>query len=128
MHQGPVKTQTRRERTNARRIKVSDLRFLLWNMERMNDLFVFGDEDDPPAFRPDDDEPAHHRGATVRERRGHWGVALGNQGHTAVLLPSGYLLQSTPAGVLNWDSHIDWEWQTLATQQRGCDAPSERLA
>jgi hypothetical protein len=51
--------------------------------------------------------------------RGYWGVALGNQGHTAILLPSGYLLQSTPAGGLNWDSHIDWEWQTWAPNRGG---------
>ena len=41
--------------------------------------------------------------------RGYWGVALGNQGHTGILLPSGYVLQSSPAGGLNWSSHIDWE-------------------
>ena len=42
---------------------------------------------------------------------GYWGVSLGNQGHTGILLPSGYVLQSSPAGGLNWDSHIDYEWQ-----------------
>jgi hypothetical protein len=41
--------------------------------------------------------------------KGYWGVALGNQGHTAILLPSGFVLQSSPAGGLNWTSHIDWE-------------------
>jgi hypothetical protein len=39
---------------------VTELSFLLWNMEWMNYLFVSNDE--PPAFRPDDEEPAHHRG------------------------------------------------------------------
>jgi len=42
--------------------------------------------------------------------QGYWGVSLGNQGHTGILLPSGYVLQSSPVVGLNWDSHIDWEW------------------
>jgi hypothetical protein len=46
--------------------------------------------------------------------KGYWGTALWQQGHVAILLPSGYLLQSTPAGGLNWDSHIDYEWQSWA--------------
>lgn len=43
--------------------------------------------------------------------RGYWGKALWQQGHVAILLPSGYVLQSTPAGGLNWNNHIDSEWQ-----------------
>jgi endonuclease/exonuclease/phosphatase family metal-dependent hydrolase len=46
---------------------VPDIRFVVWNMEWMNDLFVANDQ--PPAFRPDAEEPTHHKGATVRERR-----------------------------------------------------------
>ena len=107
---------------------MSDLRFLLWNMEQMNDLFVSGDEDDPPAFRHDDDEPAPPQRSDRPRAQGILECSAREPGHTEVLLPSGYLLQSTQAGVLDWDSHIDWEWQTWATQQRGCDAPSERLA
>ena len=43
--------------------------------------------------------------------KGYWGVSLGNQGHTGILLPSGYVLQSSPVVGLNWDSHINDEWQ-----------------
>jgi hypothetical protein len=39
-----------------------DLKFLLWNMEWMNDLFVSGEEDDPAEFMPDDAVSSHHRG------------------------------------------------------------------
>jgi hypothetical protein len=39
--------------------------------------------------------------------RGYWGEQLGNQGHAAILLPSGYVLQSSLVPGLNWDSHID---------------------
>lgn len=43
------------------------LKFVVWNMEWMNDLF--GANDLPPAFRPDEERPFHTSGATVRERR-----------------------------------------------------------
>ena len=43
------------------------LKFVVWNMEWMNDLF--GPNDLPPAFRPDDERPFHTPGATVRQRR-----------------------------------------------------------
>src|ERR671914_753430 len=56
---GTAKTRTRREVTTVRRIEVPDLRFLLWNMEWMNDLFVSGEENDPAEFRPDEDEPLY---------------------------------------------------------------------
>ncbi len=46
---------------------MASLRMVLWNMEWMNDLF--GPNDQPPAFKPDNAEPAHHRSATVRKRR-----------------------------------------------------------
>jgi hypothetical protein len=117
MYQGPVKTQTRRERTNARRIKVSDLRFLLWNMEWMNDLFVSGDEDDPPAFRPDDDEPAHHRGATVRERRDHLSGALDELTADVVVVVEG----PNRAGELQlfFDEDVESNWETWVQPSKG---------
>ncbi len=40
---------------------------LVWNMEWMNDLF--GPNDQPPAWRPDNHVPQHDPGTTVRERR-----------------------------------------------------------
>lgn len=48
---------------------MSDLKLLVWNMEWMNDLF--GPNDQPAAFRPDDEKPAHGGKTTVRERRDH---------------------------------------------------------
>lgn len=42
--------------------------------------------------------------------KGYYGSELWNQGHVAILLPSGYLLQSVPVAGLNWDSHIDSAW------------------
>jgi hypothetical protein len=44
------------------------LKLLLWNMEWLNDLFVAGSG--PPAFRPDNEKPAHASGnVTVLKRR-----------------------------------------------------------
>ena len=55
---------------------VPDIRFMLWNMEWMNDLFVSGEEGDPPVFRSDTDEPAHHGGPQSASggttSRGRW--------------------------------------------------------
>jgi hypothetical protein len=46
--------------------------------------------------------------------KGYWGPTLANQGHTGILLPSGYVLQSSFLPGLNWDSHIDQEWRSWA--------------
>jgi hypothetical protein len=46
--------------------------------------------------------------------KGYWGEQLSLQGHTGILLPSGYVLQSSPLGGLNWNSHIDSEWHYWA--------------
>lgn len=40
--------------------------------------------------------------------KGYWGPQLSQQGHTGILLPSGYVLQSQAIPGLNWDSHIDY--------------------
>jgi hypothetical protein len=41
--------------------------------------------------------------------KGYYGPTLALQGHAAILLPSGYVLQSSSLPGLNWDSHIDQE-------------------
>ena len=43
------------------------IRIAVWNMEWMNDLFTSNDQ--APAFRPDDEEPAHSSGTTIKQRR-----------------------------------------------------------
>jgi endonuclease/exonuclease/phosphatase family metal-dependent hydrolase len=48
---------------------MSDLKLLVWNMEWMNDLFVPNDQ--PAAFRPDDEKTQHNSAATVKQRREH---------------------------------------------------------
>ena len=46
---------------------MTDLKLVVWNVEWMNDLFVPNRQ--TAAFKPDDDEPAHSPGATVKQRR-----------------------------------------------------------
>lgn len=46
---------------------MATIKFVLWNVEWMNDLF--GPNDQPPSFKPDTAHPQHHLKATVRKRR-----------------------------------------------------------
>ena len=96
---------------------MSDLRFLLWNMEWMNDLFVSGDEHDPPAFRPDDDEPAHHREATVRERRDHLSGVLNELAADVVVVVEGP--NRTGELQLFFDEDVQGNWETWVQPSKG---------
>ena len=46
---------------------MNPIKIAVWNMEWMNDLFVANDQ--APAFKADEDTPAHASGATIRQRR-----------------------------------------------------------
>jgi endonuclease/exonuclease/phosphatase family metal-dependent hydrolase len=96
---------------------VPDLRFLLWNMEWMNDLFASGEEDDQPAFRPDGDEPAHHRGATVRERRDHLSGVLNELGPDVAVVVEG----PDRGGELQlfFDTDVEGGWRTWVQPTAG---------
>jgi endonuclease/exonuclease/phosphatase family metal-dependent hydrolase len=48
---------------------MSQIRFVVWNMEWLNDLFVAGAG--PAQFRPDREKPLHAKGTTVGQRRAH---------------------------------------------------------
>ena len=52
---------------------MTDLKLVVWNVEWMNDLFVSNRQ--TAAFKPDDDEPAHSPGATVKQRH-LWSVRV----------------------------------------------------
>ncbi len=94
-----------------------DLKFLLWNMEWMNDLFVSGEEGDPAKFRPDEDEPAHHSGATVRGRRDHLSGALDELAADIVAVVEG----PNRGGELQlfFDEDVEGEWQTWVQPSKG---------
>src|ERR1700757_4001556 len=48
---------------------MAKLKFLMWNVEWMNDLFTAGTG--PAAFRPDGKKPRHNKDTTVKVRRDH---------------------------------------------------------
>jgi hypothetical protein len=94
-----------------------DLRLVLWNTEWMNDLFVPGEESDPAVFRPDDDEPAHHPGATVRERRDHLSGALDELAADVLVVVEG----PNRAGELQlfFDEDVQGNWETWVQPSKG---------
>jgi hypothetical protein len=91
------------------------LNLVLWNMEWMNDLFVSNEE--PPAFRPDDAVPAHHSGATVRERRDHLSGALDELSPDFVVIVEG---PNRPQELqLFFDEDVEGEWKTGVQVTKG---------
>jgi len=98
---------------------VPDIRLVLWNTEWMNDLFVPGGENDPAAFRPDDEVPAHHSGTTVRERRDHLSGALDELAADVVVVVEGP--NHTKELQLFFDEDVEGEWRTWVQ-------PSPRMA
>ena len=91
------------------------LRFLVWNMEWMNDLF--GPNDQPVAFRADGDHPAHHAGATVRQRRDHLAGVLNELAPDVVIVVEGP--NQTDELQLFFDSDVQGTWKTQVQPSKG---------
>jgi hypothetical protein len=89
---------------------VPDLRLVLWNTEWMNDLFIPGEENDPVAFRPDDEVPANHRETTVRERRDHLSGALNELAADVMVVVEGP--NRTKELQLFFEEDVEGEWRT----------------
>jgi endonuclease/exonuclease/phosphatase family metal-dependent hydrolase len=108
-----------RNSTNrVRRTTVADARFLLWNVEWMNDLFVSVEEDDDPAeFRPDGDKPAHSQDATVRQRRDDLSGVLDELEADVVVAVEGP--NRTGELQLFFDEDVEGEWQTWVQPSKG---------
>ena len=49
---------------------MAKLKFLMWNVEWMNDLFTTGTG--PAAFTSDGEKPLHNKDTTVKVRRDHY--------------------------------------------------------
>jgi endonuclease/exonuclease/phosphatase family metal-dependent hydrolase len=96
---------------------LTDTRLLLWNMEWMNDLFVSGEEDDPAQFRPDEEEPTHHKDATVRQRRDHLSGVLDELAADVVIVVEG----PNRAGELQlfFDADVEGDWRTWVQPSKG---------
>jgi endonuclease/exonuclease/phosphatase family metal-dependent hydrolase len=94
---------------------MSDFKLVLWNMEWMNDLFQ--SDQQAPSFRPDDAEPLHHKGATVRQRRDDLSGVLNELAPDIVVIVEG---PSRPGELqLFFDGDVQGEWKTALQISRG---------
>jgi len=66
---------------------MAKLKFLMWNVEWMNDLFTTGTG--PAAFRPDGEKPLHNKDTTVKVRRDHLSGVLKEIGPDIVVVAEG---------------------------------------
>jgi endonuclease/exonuclease/phosphatase family metal-dependent hydrolase len=94
---------------------MSTLKFVLWNMEWMNDLF--GPNDQPAAFRPDEEHPFHHPGATVRQRRDDLSGVLDELAPDIVVVVEGP--NRTEELQLFFDQDVQGEWKTQVQPSKG---------
>ena len=65
---------------------MAQMKFLMWNVEWMNDLFTAGTG--PAAFRPDGEKPLHNKDTTVKVRRDHLSGVLKEVGPDIVVAVS----------------------------------------
>lgn len=94
---------------------MSTLKFVLWNMEWMNDLF--GPNDQPAAFRPDNEKPAHHKSATIRKRRDDLSGVLNELAPDVVVVVEGP--NRTEELQLFFDEDVQGEWITQVQPSKG---------
>ncbi len=66
---------------------MAKLKFLMWNVEWMNDLFTTGTG--PAAFRSDGEKPLHNKDTTVKVRRDHLSGVLKEIGPDIVVVAEG---------------------------------------
>jgi endonuclease/exonuclease/phosphatase family metal-dependent hydrolase len=84
------------------------LKFMLWNMEWMNDLFV--PDSQAVAFRPDGEATAHDGSASVKTRRTHLAGVINEVAADVVVIVEG---PSRPAELqLFFDTDVTGTWNT----------------
>lgn len=94
---------------------MSTVKFVLWNMEWMNDLFVPNDQ--PVAFRPDDERPSHHADATIRQRRNDLSGVLNELAPDIVVVVEGP--NRTEELQLFFDEDVQGDWKTQVQPSKG---------
>lgn len=94
---------------------MSTLKFVLWNMEWMNDLF--GPNDGPAVFRPDNERPFHTPEATVRQRRDDLSGVLDELAPDLVVVVEGP--NRTEELQLFFDQDVQGEWKTQVQPSKG---------
>ncbi|MEA4906894.1 MAG: hypothetical protein VB089_04700 [Anaerolineaceae bacterium] len=92
-----------------------ELKMVLWNMEWMNDLF--GPNDQPAAFKPDDDHPAHDSGATIRQRRDDLSGVLNELAPDLVVVVEGP--NRTSELQLFFDQDVQGTWKVEVQPSKG---------
>ncbi|MEW6387065.1 MAG: endonuclease/exonuclease/phosphatase family protein [Thermodesulfobacteriota bacterium] len=91
------------------------LKLVLWNMEWMNDLF--GPNDQPPAFKPDQDKTAHNPQATVRQRRDDLSGVLNELAPDLVVVVEGP--NRTEELQLFFDHDVQGQWRVQVQPSKG---------
>jgi len=94
---------------------MSALEIVLWNMEWMNDLF--GPNDQPAAFRPDNERPFHSPGSTIRQRRDDLSGVLNELAPDVVLVVEGP--NRTEELQLFFDQDVQGQWKTQVQPSKG---------
>lgn len=94
---------------------MNPIKIAVWNMEWMNDLFVSNDQ--APAFKADEDTPAHSPGATIRQRRDDLSGVLEELDVDVVVVVEG----PNRSGELQlfFDEDMPGTWQTWVQPTKG---------
>ncbi|MEA3334721.1 MAG: hypothetical protein U9R25_02355 [Chloroflexota bacterium] len=90
-------------------------KLVVWNMQWMNDLF--GPNNLPPAFRPDDEKPIHFAGTTIRERRNNLAGVIDDLAPDLMVIVEGP--NRTGELQLFFDTDIKGEWLTQVQYSKG---------
>jgi len=94
---------------------MSDLKMVVWNMEWMNDLF--GPNDQPAQFRPNDEPTVHNKKATVKQRRDDLSGVLNEIDVAIVVVIEGP--NRTSELQLFFDSDVNGTWKTYVQYSKG---------
>jgi endonuclease/exonuclease/phosphatase family metal-dependent hydrolase len=94
---------------------VTAIKFVNWNMEWMNDLFVA--DKGPAAFRPDDAVPQHNHKTTVRRRREDLAGVLNELQPDVLVVVEGP--NRTDELQLFFDLDVEGTWQTYIQPTKG---------
>ena len=92
---------------------MAKLKFLMWNVEWMNDLFTAGTG--PAAFRPDGEKPLHNKDTTVKVRRDHLSGVLKEIGPDIVVVAEGPSRQEELALFFQKDVPGTWKVDLQST-------------
>lgn len=94
---------------------MAEVKLVSWNMEWMNDLF--GPNDEPAAFRPDDAKPQHSSSTTVRKRRDDLSGVLNELAPDVVVVVEGPNRDAELQ--MFFDEDVDGDWVVRIQPTKG---------